>query len=420
MCQWKNIPYSQHGMTLILLVFIVGLAATAWMLSAMDANQIKIERDKKTAAALAEAKMALLGWSVARGEGVNDRPGELPCPDNDAPGSANYGFEDGACVSGKIGRLPWKTLGIDELRDGYGETLWYAIDGAFRRKALNNQPINSDTKASMQVYAPDGVNLITPVGSEAVAVIFSAGPPIPGQSRSALNAMNCPATGTLISEDRCVSNYLENANGVNNTNNNGPFIAGALTSVFNDRLTIVSAADLIPLVEKRVAKEIVTVLSNYFMVYGYYPYPAKYDAPGCLDEGPGGLFTDCQSDSNVCRGRFPDSALPNNWGGAVALPTWFSPNLWGQVIYYGVGTNSLNSTPPACSPQLTVDVANKDTVIVMPGKPVGAIVRNNPPQSLNLSEYIEDPENQDGWGALADDLYVTPSNATNDKLYALP
>ena len=32
-----------------------------------------------------------------------------------------------ACVSLTLGRLPWRTLGLDKLGDDAGERLWYAM-----------------------------------------------------------------------------------------------------------------------------------------------------------------------------------------------------------------------------------------------------------------------------------------------------
>ena len=31
-----------------------------------------------------------------------------------------------------MGRLPWKTLGLDALKAGPGECLWYAVSGTYK------------------------------------------------------------------------------------------------------------------------------------------------------------------------------------------------------------------------------------------------------------------------------------------------
>ncbi|HOY71411.1 MAG TPA: hypothetical protein PL131_12120 [Methylotenera sp.] len=409
----------QQGGALLIFMLAVVLAGMATLFGLLDSDSVKIERNKKTELALAKAKNALIGWSVMRGGLVGTaRPGELPCPDNDAPGTSGYGVEDGSCVAGKVGRLPWKTIGVEELTDGYGEPLWYVIDGSFRKRPNMLQPINSDTRASLQVYAPDGLTLMTSSGMEAAAIVFAVGDPVSGQSRSPSNSAICPATATNVTENRCATNYLETQNSRSNSINNGPFIKGKVTDNFNDHLTYISASELMKTIEKRVGRELRMILQNYFSVHGYYPYPAKYNDAFCLDVTNTGYFTDCISDTTSCRGRFPDEGLPISMG--ANLPDWFVYNLWGQTIFYSVGTNSLATAPSGCSAQLSVDGVGKDAIIILAGTPLNATVRNNPSQNINLSSYLEDAENQDGWNVLANDIYTTLSASTNDSLYVLP
>jgi hypothetical protein len=412
----------QKGIALIIFALILVFATITFLVSQLDGNGIKIERDKKTAAALAKAKQALIGWSISRGAATGTpRPGELPCPDTDAPGALGYGDEEGVCTAGKVGRFPWRTLRVEELTDGYGEPLWYSIDGNFRKFAITSKPLNSDTKASMQIYEANGITLATNTGNEAAAVIFAAGPLLSGQKRSATNVVICAATTTNIAENRCATNYLDVLNGRNNSITNGPFIRARKSDTFNDQLIYISASELMHSVEKRVAGQLKTILQNYITSNGSYPYPAKFDAAGCLDTDNNAYTTDCKSDASVCRGRFPDVALPIVWG--VPLPSWFTFNLWGQTIYYAVGTNSLSTSPLGCSAQLTVDSTASNGVLIMAGTPIGSIVRNNPlplGESSNLSDYLEDAENQDSWGALANDIYVTPPVVAKDSLYVLP
>ena len=420
----NQVNKKQKGAALIIFAVILVLAATTYLVSQLDGSGVKIERDKKTAVALARAKQALIGWSISRGVVGSARPGELPCPDIDAPDTAGYGEEEGSCEAGKVGRLPWKTLGIEEITDGYGEPLWYSIDGAFRKRfgstASTNQPINSDTRATTKIYAADGSTLVTGAGLEAAAVMLASGQLLNGQSRSLTNITFCPPTGSSIAENRCASNYLDLQNGRNNATNTGPFIRGSKSDTFNDQLIYISAFELMKMTEKRVGRELKTILQNYYSAHGDYPYPAKFNDAGCLDEGNTGYFTDCQSDVNVCRGRFPDKALPVDWGGASLLPGWFSFNMWGQTIYYSVGTNKLATAPLGCSPQLAVDATNQNGIFILSGSPLGATVRNSPSESLNLSIYLEDLENQDGWSVVANNIYVTPSVASNDSLFILP
>jgi len=430
-CQTVNFRHyqsKQRGAALMVMLVIMVMGAATFLVSSLSLSALKNKRQENTAAALAQAKEALIGYAASRTDGAtNPRPGELPCPDTNAPGSANYGTQASSCVAGAIGRLPWKTLGIEELKDGYGETLWYVIDGSFRRRNSNNQPINSDTRATMLVYDRDGATLLTPSGSEAVAIIFSPGPILGTQQR-----------GTTT-EQTTASNYLDNASppaisvARSNAVANGPFVQGTVKDangamVINDSLLIITAHDLMQVIEKRVAMELKTLLGNYFATNGYYPYPAKFNDPNCLDVGSTGYVTNCQSDSTQCRGRLPDTATTAtptpDW---IGVPGWFYYNLWGQVIYYAVGTSSLASAPANCSATLTVNgTAGARGLFIMPGTPLGAIVRNTPSQSIVLGNYLEDAMNQDGWTAIPPntqvnaDSYATPTAASNDRMQQLP
>lgn len=426
MSQRKENSHSQQGMTLIMLVFMIGLAATAWILHELNSNRIRIQRDQITDTVLANAKSALLGWAVARGGDAGiERPGEFPCPDNDLPGTAGYGYEDGTCAAGKVGRFPWKTVGIEEPLDGDGEVLWYVVDGAFRKRwgaaPSTNQPINSDTRATMQVLSSDGVTLLTPAGSEAVAVIFSAGYVLSGQDRSADSEI-CPATGSNIPKNRCSTNYLDVANGINNALNQGPFIAGDRSSSFNDRLMIVNSTELMRLVETRVARSLTNILQSYRSTNGYYPFPARFDDANCLDVGNTGYFTDCQSDATVCQGRFPNNATTAStvdWSGANDLPPWFVYNLWGQTIVFAVNNAELAFPGAGCGTPLTVNGNTQDALILMPGAPLGAIVRNTPLESTSLSDYLDDVGNQDAWSVVPDTQFFSPASTANDKMFVL-
>ena len=424
------------------MLLIVLTAFGTIIVSKLSSANIATQKRQKTTTALALAKEALIVWSATRGGLIGtERPGELPCPDTYDPVTEinMHGYASGSCVSGKVGRLPWKTLGIPELLDADGEPLWYAVDGSFR--VTSDSPINSDTRATLQVYQDDGVTLSTLDGEEAAAIIFSAGLLLENQVRN------------TSSDRKNAFNYLETANGRSNATNGGPFIQGPIRNnlgniIVNDQILTIHGNEVIAAAEKRVAREALLLLKRYKATNGYYPYPALYSASGCVDTGSGAYFTDCQSDATTCRGRFPDNAsevtqsLPN-WE-VGKMPDWFSYNLWGQTIYYAVGHSSLNQPSPAliakCSPAISIGTKTGVTgVLITAGTPKGTIVRSqhsnampNPkppplklplrPQSQNLSDYFESTENQDGWtGSTADvDAYVIPGSNSNDQIFILP
>jgi len=329
---------SQHGQAMLLVVALVGLATALLVYGMVDTTTIALQRDRNTSAAFAEVKRALIGWSVARDPstgGVNARPGELPCPDMN-----NDGFDDGSCVAGALGRVPWKTLGIPEPKDHAGETLWYAVAGPFRNQNMSNPPITSDTMGNITVYQDSTATLVT---AQAVAVIFSPGAALGTQNRDSTASALCSTTGTTIARNLCAANYLETAAGTNNSVTNGPFISALGSGTFNDKVLAITTFDLIPPVERRVAREMMLLLESFRIASGGH-YPTADVLNG-------------HSNSEHNRHRFPcASVIPISWGsgGAPSLPNWLTngcgTNGWASVIFYAASKNRLQgNTCSTCS-----------------------------------------------------------------------
>ena len=363
----------------------------------------------RTAIAMSEAKDALIGRAVQD----PNRPGSLPCPDTDGDGVAEL-FAGGECPA-YVGRLPWKTLDLPDLRDDAGETLWYALSRNFRDHP-SAQPINSDTAGNLAVYASDGATL---VAADAAAIVFAPGAALAGQSRGG-TVSSCPAYGKSVAQNLCPGNYLDSLNcpgAACRSNATGPFVTGPVSGSVNDLLLVIRARDIVPPVEKYVAANLLSWLQTYHALNHAYPYPARYDH--CDGEH-------CDGDETVCRGRIPltDPAFPDKHGNPAPLPwpDWFVNNQWYREIYYSVGAAALvsaeNLAAPACASSLSLSGNAVDMVFFTPGTPVGSISR---PSNV-LSDYLEDAENQDGWGAGANDLYVVPTSTLNDRdrVYRLP
>ena len=262
---------AQKGGALIIMVVILLLAGTTVLFSKLNASGVKIERDKKTTMALATAKAALIGWSA----GHDTMPGALPCPDTSNSGSS------GVCTgtAGIIGRLPWKTLGLSDLRDGDGECLWYALSPLYRdtiatgsRGGVNS--INSNIPGTITVKGVVDIALPNSV----IAVIIAPSTPLAGQARNSSSSTVCGGNTTA-------SNYLDAAQGVNNSTgnvsvSNYTFIAAASSSTFNDRLIYITAKEFYMAVRKRIANEILGTNSihagpaKYYDTFGTYPFPS--------------------------------------------------------------------------------------------------------------------------------------------------
>lgn len=398
----------------LILALIASMTAAAGLFAFYRADEVQFQRERASESALSAAKEALINYAVSRGGASgNARPGELPCPDTDPPGSPGYGLENTPCRTGAtlIGRLPWRTLGIPEPRDAAGEPLWYALSPSFRQwdsfplgTPSSARRINSDSRGQLIVRGPDGVNALV---TDAVAVIFAPGAPLGAQNRANGGpAVHCALTGTLSVPVTCPTNFLEGALGTENAvSASGPFIAAQPTDRFNDRLLYLTAAELMPAVEMRVGAELRNLLIAYRQNSSCQCYPWADNWPYS-----GGI-----ADVGQSRGRFPSLPYPESWGqaGIPALPPWVSANDWHNFFWYSVGRQNANQSQVCrtCSdlPMLRVGDQWVSALLFAPGPPLDGIARLNPPAGQlarrdNLALYLEDPQNNDGASAQCPDV----------------
>jgi hypothetical protein len=125
----------QRGVALLVLalVFIIGLGTLVYARLGKWREATTATR-KLNGEVLAQAKAALIGYVVKEVMDLGeDAPGRFPCPESPTDaGTTNEGRAAGTCsptfpTNKNIGRLPWRTLGIDKLVDASAEPLWYAI-----------------------------------------------------------------------------------------------------------------------------------------------------------------------------------------------------------------------------------------------------------------------------------------------------
>jgi hypothetical protein len=391
---------SQHGQIIILTVLILALGTGFLVYSMAEFRSIDYSKNAKTDAVLALARDALLG----RAQSDANHPGSLPCPDVNGDGKLTLGVDfaaGGACMQ-YIGRLPWKTLELPELRDGDGETLWYALSPAFSDTTTN--AINTDSIGSITAYSGSNTGVVS---SRAVAVVFSPGAPIGTQARSPTQTAACPMTGTTIAQSLCPNNYLdlETGSGINNANATGPYITVPAKATFNDRLLVVSdSVDLMTPIEARAAQAMLSVLQAY-----------KTGSGGFCDCYPWADLSAGDADDGLAHGRVPlitaDTGHNNNWSDAgVTIPQWLLDNDWRIVFFYTVAANK---TYDHNAGSLTVDgVSGKDIVLISTGATTTTSGRGWP------CGYVDDAQNCDG-GI----VFITPTDTTStnrDRLYLLP
>jgi hypothetical protein len=431
----------QRGAALLVVLLLAGIAVAAGLLSYYNSNTLTLKTDQSTADDLARTRDALIAYAI---RGPN-RPGEFPCPDTKLPTDLNYGTQDGTCIAGRLGRVPWKTLGIPEPKDASGETLWYTVADKFRPTYSGN--INSDTRGSITVYAADGSTALT---TEAAAVIFAPGPPSGTQNRATNVSAACTTSASSPTPmSQCATNYLDLATSGppvrNNATTNGPFImVGRLPDPsypnynvnFNDKLVYIRTDDFMPQVEQRVMRELKVLLEAYRnnSVCKCYPWADVWWP-----------ILDGISDVGQNRGHFPTNAWPEPWapsgtppvaGTIPALPAWFTANDWKDGIWYAVAKQNAPPDLPCvtCSSSSTLVLDGKpgiSALLLFPGPAIGAVPR----PSANLADYFEDVENTNGrgaacpetghigndplgkllTGALTCDTYVTPTSTARDR-----
>ena len=151
----------QGGAVLLATLTLTIVAGAGVLLSRLDdAATVRAREAAATARALADARRALIGWSVGAGLARSGRahaPGVLPFPDRNSDPNGYDGEAD--CVTSGlsdrhlIGRLarageaspcPERALGV-ALRDGSGEPLWYAVSRNLvnhRGGGASDPPIN--------------------------------------------------------------------------------------------------------------------------------------------------------------------------------------------------------------------------------------------------------------------------------------
>ncbi|MFN7087125.1 MAG: hypothetical protein ACK4N4_10945 [Burkholderiales bacterium] len=398
---------TQRGQVLLGTVVLLGIVLGAVFYNLAGPTGSAIERDKITNAALAQAKDALIAFASGQPfNGPNERPGDLPCPDID-----DNGIADSNCnsVGLRIGRLPWKTLGLPDLRDGSGERLWYAVSDRFKtstRLLPPSYPLNSDTQGEYTVTGPVAANNV-------IAVVFAPGGALGSQDRNPAVNAPCPTTGTTIARSRCAANYLDGDNGNGTTS----FATAPPSATFNDKLLLITSDTFFPAVEKRVANEARAGLLGFYAYSGYnfFPYANDYgdSAYQCTDKTYSGRIPQSTSfPSSKCRKNASDP----DWNG-YSWPLWFFGNNWHLVMFYAVSQKCTDKNKPACSDVgtfLTVNGLpppnnNIQALVIASGRGFAGQTR----PCANASDCLEGTENTNG-----DATFEKPvrSPTSNDQL----
>jgi hypothetical protein len=292
---------------MIAIMALLLMGAAYVLLGSLSAASLRVDRDRVTREAMLKAKEALIGYAVSD----PNRPGELPCPDVNDDGKVIVAEDTvGSACASLVGRLPWSTLGLPDLRDGNGERLWYALSDDFH--ANGNVALNSDTAYRTVPVLHSSLTIAgTQAAANVVAIVFSAGAPLQradgvSQVRGCTQGVNCDATSKCTPPasltPKCNPvNFLDAVGGVDNAvPTTTTFISSIESASFNDRLLPVLSDDIMSLVQKRAGRQIAQHLRDHFDAWqttlnvvgtkAFYPWAAPFADPTTSQAGTSGTL----------------------------------------------------------------------------------------------------------------------------------
>jgi hypothetical protein len=230
--------HRQRGVALMAMLAVLILGATWWTVTALS-NSVNrtAEQRAQNAQVLQQAKSALMGWVAHQAAMTTEAdPGRLPCPEPAANiGTANQGTAAPNCALPAVGRLPWRTLGLDQLRDAAGEPVWYVVSPNWTLDGVvANTVINSNSIGALQLDNTGDV----------VALIIAPGAPLNVTDAA------CTPRNQMRAVPGNLLDYLECAN-VDAAPN--VFASSGPTGSFNDQVLALTGAELLPVIESAVA-----------------------------------------------------------------------------------------------------------------------------------------------------------------------
>ena len=323
-------PRRQRGAAALLLLTVVVLGIAWFAVGALGKAPVAAaEREVVTGKALKAAKEALLAY-VAQYAARSDsaEPGQLPCPESltlASPGQASTSCSASALV---VGRLPWKTLGIDELRDGQGEPLWYMMRG------FRDAPINFDTPGQL-----------TANGAAVVAMIIAPGAPLNTSGDAGTPPAGCSKlnqqVATRNSASLVATNFLECGSA-----------SGAITSPgdarwTNDRVISITQAEwadaIAGPVADRLQRQVAPAMETYRSTTSLSGWGQRFLPNASTIDAS--IFNSQPESNNLCGNVDIRSGMPPTATVASGLcnTNWSSWSAWGVDL--GVSLNFGNCVP---------------------------------------------------------------------------
>jgi hypothetical protein len=457
---------NQSGLALLVIVLILlALGVATLLVTSSNINVGKARRAVANEETLRRAKEALVSYAAGRRiDSIKPMPGTLPCPDLDDDGDAEIscGNAVGSTQqSSRIGRLPWKTLGLEDLRDASGERLWYAVSSKYKENTPNSDLNPSTGLGTITLRNPSGVVILDGTSSNvsaadaggAVAIIIAPGAVLQRQGAALVQNRtcvggNCDVTGKCLTlpasaTPKCdPKNYLDIGAGEDNAdfvdrndvrigNSNG-FIQGPISVagsiIVNDQITAVRYGDIMTPVQQRVAQEVKKCLSEYASLNrGRFPWPA----PICRQAS--NPIDDWNDHNSVLFGRVPDTpfvttlsqGMSGQWGATdcnINSGSGWWP-AWKKHVFYAVAPAYAPALPASgnggpcgnvssCLQVQSVTGApiadNRQLVVLVAGPPTSSQLRSGKNDAY-ASNYLE-LSNRDLEGLIVGPLPTTCSS----------
>jgi hypothetical protein len=460
-------PARERGAALLIMLLLLVLGGTVLFSRSLVSGLPHASRTRANAELLAEAKEALLGYATTWDATHPGELGFLPCPDIDATGLLDEGQAHetlcGLQHRSTLGRLPWRTLGLDPGRTRGGECLWYAVSGSWKAGSLSKPlMLNEDSGGQFRVLATDGTVIAgaTPAGRP-VAVIIAPGPPLPGQVRLTL-----PAGVSQCGGNFTAAGYLDNDPGLGVNNANLSIAADAVddfvtadpgATTVNDQVLFITRAEIQDRLLKRadvqtklrdLAQAVARCVADYGRRNPGYPgdrrlpWPASVDLLEYRSTAPytdtpvgelSGRVPDQVNDSNALTGNLTAGVLTAC--STASVPEWTAEMAtlwqnWKDHFFYAVAADFRPDAPPAttCTSCLTVNGAGAWAAIVLfSGPRLGASgqVRDEPPMDADtrgaIGNYLEgrNAANHPSVTGTGDYQSAAASATFNDVLYCI-
>lgn len=278
----------QQGAALLVLITVLVLGVAWYAVGALGkAAPTPADREVITAVALQAAKEALLAYvALKAAEPTEENPGRMPCPEHPAqPGTTQEGIAapfPGFPTCTQVGRLPWKTLGIDQLRDADGEPLWYAVATGSWALLTSTTPTLSINPGLANQLSYD----ISPLPAPNVVAVIIA----PGKPLNTLSAGMPPAGCGLVNQQSnryavpyAAAKFLECGNEAANYRKAGPAGWG------NDRSISITAAEVMDAimgaVAERMQRQVAPAMNDWYNVQSpamwgqsFLPHASTFDS----------------------------------------------------------------------------------------------------------------------------------------------